>query len=444
MDVILTARDGGARLKKSATVTLDETALPMSGMVVRAEPAHRYQQILGFGGAFTEAAASVLHKMSPVKQDEIMKAYFDCSSGHGYGFCRTHFNSCDFALGNYAYDETPGDTALKDFDIKRDREHLLPMIKRAYELSKEPFVLFASPWSPPAWMKTNGMMNQGGKLRAEYRQTWADYYVRYIREYEKEGIRIWGLTVQNEPEATQRWDSCVYTAAEEKDFIRDYLGPTLEKAGLGHVKIIIWDHNRDQVFERGRVAYEDRAAAKYIWGTGFHWYVGDNFQNIRLHHEAFPDKHLVFTEGCQEGGPHIGSWMTGERYARSVINDLNNWTEGWCDWNLILDETGGPNHVNNLCSAPILADTKNDEILYQSSYYYLGHFARYIRPGASRILCAATRDDLEATSAINADGTIATVIMNRTESPIRFHYACGSRSAPLSIPARAIMTCVHQ
>lgn len=442
MDVIVTARDTQQRLSKTASIGLASSPAPMSSAVLRIDPRHRYQEIVGFGGAFTEAAASVLHRLSPARQEEVMRAYFDHETGLGYSLCRTHINSCDFALGNYAYTETPGDTALRDFSIERDRKHLLPMIKSAYAMSKEPFVLFASPWSPPAWMKSNGMMNQGGKLLPEYRQAWADYYVRYIREYEKEGINIWGLTVQNEPEATQRWDSCVYSAQEEKDFIRDYLGPALHKAGLGHVKLIIWDHNRDQVFERARVAYEDPEAAKYIWGTGFHWYCADKFDNLRLCHETYPDKHLLFTEGCQEGGPHIGSWLTGERYARSIINDLNNWTAGWCDWNLLLDETGGPNHVNNLCSAPILGDTVNDKVLFQSSYYYVGHFARFIRPGARRILCATTLDQLEATAAQNVDGSIVAVALNRTETPINFHFAHGERSVELTLPARAIMSCL--
>ncbi|MBN2711338.1 MAG: glycoside hydrolase family 30 protein, partial [Planctomycetes bacterium] len=414
VEVYLTAKDTDDRLSKKADLELKQDSVREAAMV-RADDCRTYQKIEGFGGAFTEAASSTLDKMSPANQEEILKAYFDKESGLAYSLCRTHINSCDFALGNYAYTETDGDVEFKDFTIDRDRKSLLPMIKRAQEMSDEPFVLFASPWSPPAWMKTTGMMNKGGKLKPEYFEAWARYYCRYIREYEKEGIKIWGITVQNEPEATQTWDSCVYTAEEEKDFVRDYLGPIMEKEGLSDVKIIIWDHNRDMLFERARVAYNDPEASKYIWGTGFHWYCGDNFDNARIHHEVFPDKQLLFTEGCQEGGPHLGSWDTGERYGKSMIHDLNNYTCGWCDWNMILDETGGPNHVNNLCSAPIIADTKNDKLLYQSSYYYIGHLAKFIRPGAEKIVCATTRDELEATACKNPDGSVAIVVMNRSD-----------------------------
>lgn len=380
----------------------------------------RYQTLEGFGGAFTEAAATTLRKMTPETQAEIMRAYFDPRSGHGYSLCRTHINSCDFALGNYAYTEVPGDTELRHFSIERDRQALIPMIKEATRLAGGSLKLLASPWSPPAWMKTNGKMNQGGQLMPEYRSAWARYYCRYIREYEREGIPIWGISVQNEPEATQVWDSCIYTAEEERDFVRDHLGPTLHAEGLENINLVIWDHNRDRMYERAKVVYDDPEAAKYVWGTGFHWYVGDQFENCQLVHDAYPDKKLLFTEGCCEHGTHLQAWYLGERYARSIIQDLNHWTVGWVDWNLVLDETGGPNHVNNLCSSPVICDTGTGKVIYQSSYYYIGHFSRFIRPGAERIICASTMDELESTAFMNPDGEIAVVVLNRSDKNIPF------------------------
>jgi glucosylceramidase len=243
-------------------------------------------------------------------------------------------------------------------------------------------------------MKTNGDMNHGGKLKPEYRQAWANYYVKYIQEMEKSGFPMWGLSVQNEPAATQIWDSCEYTAEEERDFVRDYLGPALHQAGMADKKLIIWDHNRDIMVERASTVLEDPEAAKYVWGTGFHWYGDDAFENVKKVKERFPDHHLIFTEGCQEGGPHIGSWDLGERYARSMIHDLNNGTDAWVDWNMLLDTKGGPNHVGNYCSAPILADTANDKLLFQSSYYYMGHFSRFLKPGARSIRTENTREDV--------------------------------------------------
>jgi glucosylceramidase len=289
-------------------------------------------------------------------------------------------------------------------------------------------------------MKSHGQMNHGGHLLPEFRNAWARCYVRFIQEYEAEGVPVWGVSVQNEPAANQRWDSCLYSAEQERDFVRDHLGPELARAGLGHVRIVIWDHNRDLMVERAGVVYRDAAAAKYVWGTGFHWYGENHFDHVQLVHDAWPDKQLLFTEGCQEGGPHHGSWELGERYARSMINDLNRWTVGWIDWNLLLDETGGPNHVGNLCSAPILADTAADTLEHQSSYWYLGHFARFVKPLARRVLCAATRQDLEATAFVNPDGSTAIVVMNRTEDPLRFALRSADTAAVAELPPRSIAT----
>ena len=192
-------------------------------------------------------------------------------------------------------------------------------------------VFYASPWSPPAFMKTNKNMLRGGKLLPEFRQAWANYYAKFIKAYENEGIPVWGLTIQNEPMAVQRWESCIYTAAEERDFLKNYLGPTLEKEGLGEKKIIVWDHNRDLISERANTIFEDKEAAKYAWGIGFHWYETwtgglpkyDNLKNIK---ESFPSKNMMFTEGCQEGfdTERMHYWPNAERYGNSMINDFNS------------------------------------------------------------------------------------------------------------------------
>ena len=417
-----------------------DTSLPL--LVVNTD--RRFQTLLGFGGAFTEAAAVTWQGLGPDARAQLLHDYFNPRSGHGYTLCRVHMNSCDFSLGNYAHAAVPGDLALEHFSIARDRDALLPFIQAAQRVAGRPLQLLASPWSPPAWMKTNGEMNHGGRLRPECRDAWARCYVRFIEAYAAEGVPIWGVSVQNEPAALQRWDSCLYTAEEERDFVRDHLGPALAAAGLGHVKIVVWDHNRDFMVERAAVVYNDPEAAKYVWGAGFHWYGEDHFDHVQLLHDAWPDKQLLFTEGCQEGGPHTGEWAVGERYGRSIIQDLNHWTAGWIDWNLLLDETGGPNHVGNLCNAPMLAHLSGDPdtgtLMPQSGFQVLGHFARFIRPGAQRVLCAATREALESTAARNPDGSVAVVVMNRTEQPIAFELVVDGDGRPTQIPARAIAT----
>ena len=233
--------------------------------------------------------------------------------------------------------------------------------------------------------------------------------------YKKEGIDIWGITVQNEPDAVQIWDSCIYSGEEERDFIKNHLGPALLESGKENIKLLIWDHNRDLIVERAKAVLEDPEAAKYVWGTGFHWYVSEEFDNVGKVHDLFPDKHLLFTEGCQEGGCKVGEWFTGERYARNMIGDFNNWCEGYLDWNLVLDETGGPNHVNNLCDAPIIADTKENKLFYNSSYYYIGQFSRYVKPGAMRVYSQSDIEKLHMVSFLNEDGTLVIVVMNESD-----------------------------
>ena len=440
ISVYITSKDSGQKVEEvdiSHLLTTKSIEFP----TIKLNKNETRQEILGFGGAFTEAAASVYNKLDTEKKGEIITAYFG-EQGNDYSMARTHINSCDFSLGNYSYCDTPGDTELNYFSISRDKELLIPFVQDAMDHANTPIHILASPWSPPAWMKTNGQMNHGGKIKDEYRAAWASYFCKYINAYEKEGIPIWGISVQNEPAAKQRWDSCIYTAEEERDFIRDYLGPALESRNLLDKKVIIWDHNRDIMVERARTVLNDPEAAKYVWGTGFHWYNGDHFDAVQKVHDEFPGKHLIFTEGCQENGPHIGSWDLGERYATSIINDLNRWTVAWIDWNLILDERGGPNHVGNYCSAPIIVDIRSQDILYQSSYYYLGHFSRFIKRGDKIIGCECKTDDLLALAAVNTSGIVTAVVMNKKDVSAEFKYQNGDTNIPLSIPGRSIVTLV--
>ncbi|MEE1049711.1 MAG: glucosylceramidase, partial [Clostridia bacterium] len=343
-------------------------------------PDIEYQEIKGFGGAFTEAASTTIDKLSPENRERIIKLYFDKEEGIGYNYGRVHINSCDFSLGNYACVEE-GDETLETFNIDRDKKSLVPMIKDAMKYSD--IHMFASPWSPPAYMKTTGEMNRGGKLKEEYFELWSEFYVKFIEAYKKEGIDIKGISVQNEPKAVQKWDSCVYTAEEERDFVKNYLGEKMAKMG---VQVLFWDHNKERVVDRARVMLDDKESAKYIHGLAFHWYSGDHFEQLDMFNRLYPDKDLIFSEGCYEYS--LGEEDTvkiGEKYAHDMIGNFNNYCNVFCDWNLVLDEKGGPNHVGNFCDAPIMADTVNDKVYIHDSYYYIGHFSKYVKKGARRI-----------------------------------------------------------
>ena len=440
LKVFITSKDSSKRISRCSIEALSKDKTSIKSKIT-VEPKNQRQEILGFGGSFTEASSSIYKDLKTHKKEEIIESYFG-EDGNKYSMARTHINSCDFSLGNYAHVEDENDLELKTFSLERNKISLIPMISDALKKRKNNIKIMASPWSPPAWMKTTGKMNFGGKLKNEYKDTWADYYCKFIESCEKENVQIWGFSIQNEPEAKQTWDSCLFTAEEERDFIKNHLGPSLKKHDLLDRKVIIWDHNRDVMVERARVVLSDPDAAKFVWGTGFHWYCGDHFDNVQKVHDEFPDKQLIFTEGCQEGGPHIGSWDLGERYATSIINDLNRWTVAWIDWNLILNEQGGPNHVGNYCSAPIIVDTRSQELLYQSSYYYIGHFSRFILPGDKIINSKNTNDSIDVLSSINNKNIVNTVIQNKSATSIEINYNRDRQNTVLTIPARSIITVV--
>ncbi|MFC7373413.1 glycoside hydrolase family 30 beta sandwich domain-containing protein [Fictibacillus iocasae] len=433
--MIQTSQNTGDRFAEKEATHVEK----VEGQTLELFPDQTFQRFMGFGGAFTEAAAYTLSKIPAADRLRVIESYFHKEHGLGYNLGRTHIHSCDFALGNYTYVED-GDTELATFSIEREKEHVLPFIKDAVAARGEELTILSSPWSPPAWMKTNNEMNNGGKLKPEYNDVWARYYAKYVKAMENEGVPIWGITVQNEPDATQVWDSCIYSGEEERDFVKKHLGPIMEQEGLGDKKIIIWDHNRDIAYERASTVLSDPDAARYVWGTGIHWYVSEEFENLTKIHEAFPDKHLIFTEGCIEGGVQLGAWHTGERYARNMIGDMNNYLEGWIDWNLVLNEQGGPNHVGNYCDAPIIVDTKTGEIHYNSSYYYIGHFSKYIKPGAVRIASGLTSDGLQTVSFQNEDGSIAAVVMNAGDTAEELSVVLGGQAVKAVLPEHSITT----
>lgn len=441
----VTAKNTGQRLAKSGTKEFTALVQPYEMTpTIMVDPNKRFQSILGIGGALTDASAETYYKLPEKLRQEIIQAYFDPEEGIGYTLCRIPIHSCDFSSESRSYTKITDDTLLTHFTIDDDRKFRLPFIKEAMAISKDSLKFFASPWSPPAWMKTNNNMLQGGKLKPEYQASWANYFVKFIDAYTNEGIPIWGVTVQNEPMATQTWESCIYTAEEERDFVKNHLGPTIRNSAYPDTKIIIWDHNRGIMYQRAKVVYDDPDAAKYVWGTGFHWYVGDHFDNVRLHREAFPDKNLLFTEGCVYpfNRDSLSLWHWGERYGESILHDLNKGAAGWVDWNVLLDETGGPNHVQNFCLAPIIGDTQTGEIIYMNSYYYLGHFSKFIRPGAFRITCSSNYDDLLATAFINPDQSIAIVVMNQQEANLDFKIWIDGQAIETESPAHSIMTLV--
>lgn len=449
--IYTTAHDTLLKMTLTGSLKFNEFEQPKeTDASIIVDPSKQFQIFLGIGAALTDASAETFYKLSKENQDMFLEAYYSLDKGIGYSLARTIIHSCDFSSDSYTYIDE-GDVDLKTFNIEHDRQYRLPFTKKAIEAAGGKLTMYASPWSPPAFMKSNNNMLQGGRLLPEFYQSWANYYAKFIKAYEAEGIPIWGLTIQNEPMAVQRWESCIYTAEEERDFLKNYLGPTLQKEGLGDKNIIVWDHNRDLMFQRASTILNDPEAAKYVWGTGFHWYEDwkdgiPMFDAVKRVQEAYPDKNLIFTEGCNEKydfsrieneDPKLA-----ERYGKSMINDFNNGTVAWTDWNILLDETGGPNHVGNLCFAPVHGDTKTDQLIFTNSYYYIGHFSKFIRPGAKRVTSVSSSNDLQTTAFQNLDGSIVIVVMNISDKDISYSLTLQSQTAKLKTLPHSIQSII--
>ena len=386
-----------------------------------------YQEILGFGAAFTEAAAYNYSLMDEKNKRLLMQKYFSKEDGIGYNLGRTHINSCDFSLDIYSYVQE-GDIDLNTFDIARDKKYIIPFIKDAQKYCKEELFLFASPWSPPAYMKDNNSMIEGGKLKEEYKRLWARYYAKYIKAYAGEGIRISAITVQNEPNAKQRWESCFYTAHEEAEFIEEYLAPELDAQGLSDIKIIIWDHNKERIYDRAKEVLSSPGVSERVWAVGHHWYSGDHFEGLSLVHEQL-GKSLICTEFCAKIDADVQTLA--ERYVKEMCGNFNNFETASCDWNILLSSQGGPYHnrteksmaipgvfhesKDGGCYAPVLYDQEKEKLLFTTIYYYIGHFSKYVQRGAKRISTTKYTDKLSVCGFKNPDGSTAVIIANMSD-----------------------------
>lgn len=447
--VYTTAHNTDLRLSETATENFKTFGQPFETQVcVFVDPTKTFQEFIGIGGAITDASAETFAKLPEDKQEEILNAYFDKEKGIGYTLARVNIHSCDFSSGSYTY-VNEGDAELKSFNIDHDRQYRIPLVKQAMKKAGGKLTLYASPWSPPAFMKDTKNMLQGGKLLPEFYQPWANYFVKFINAWEKEGIPVWGITIQNEPMAKQTWESCIFTAEEERDFLVNNLGPTMHKAGLQDKKIIMWDHNRDLIYQRVQTYFTNPEVKKYVWGIGFHWYEdwsgGDPmFDNVRKVKEAFPEMNLIFTEGTAESfnPDQYELWTLGEDYAESMIHDFNNGAVAWTDWNILLDEFGGPNHVGNFCFAPVHGDTKTGEVKYTNSYYYIGHFSKFIKPGAKRIIASPSRSQLLSTAFLNPDGSVVVIVMNQTDKETDYFLWVNGQAVPVKSLAHSISTLV--
>eukprot|EP01113_Clastostelium_recurvatum_P031209 TRINITY_DN3875_c0_g1_i1.p1 TRINITY_DN3875_c0_g1~~TRINITY_DN3875_c0_g1_i1.p1 ORF type:complete len:496 (+),score=90.58 TRINITY_DN3875_c0_g1_i1:78-1490(+) len=434
---VVQSSEGGDRfaLKPSLQFILDSDLPFPTNQTLAVNTSNTYQAILGFGGAFTEAASYTYHTMGQAAQEELIEAYFG-QNGLGYSLGRVHMGSCDFCLETYSEANSKDDWNLVNFTIARDKLYIIPMVRAAMAKSSIPLNLYLTPWSPPGWMKSNGQMNTSLKpgliQSTQVFQAWALHFSKFISAYKNEGISFWGLTVQNEPEAAQQFESCVYNPEQERDFLKNFLGPRI-KQDHPDIKIMIYDHNKDHIVTWVSTILSDPVAAPFVSGVAFHWYSGFQFENLAAAHALAPDRFFLATEACN-CPVSLGTWTNGERYGTDIMGDLNNWAVGWVDWNMILNPLGQPNHLNQSCDAPILADAKTQKITYNPAYYYMGHFSKFLPRGSVRInsLCPT---QLTCTAFRTPKDQIIVIVQNINDVAVTFklqHASTTSSSSPSS------------
>lgn len=451
--------------------TITEFPASEKKVQISLNPNEKFQKITGYGGSFTESTAYLLNQLSEENRREVIEAYFG-DSGAQYSLTRTHINSSDFSLNNYSYAPIAGDVNLENFSIEEDMDDIIPLIQDAMEVSTDGFKIISSPWTAPIWMKDNKAW-KGGKLLPEYYDTWALFFSKYLDAYAEQGIEIWGITVENEPLGNgENWESMHYTPEEMNEFVKNHLGPQLEKT---HPEIVLlgYDQNRDHLEEWVDVMFGDEEAAKYFDGTAIHWYAStyDIFEDaLQYAHNAAPNKYLIQSEATADAD--VPKWQDDEwywakeatdwgwdwapdeqkylhpkyvpvyRYARDMIGTLNNWVDGWVDWNMVLDRQGGPNWANNWCLAPVIVDPDADEIYYTPLYYTMAHFSKFIRPDGFRIDHQHNDEDLLVTAVQNPDGSISVILLNQTEEAKEIELTLDKKVANLGIQGKALQTIV--
>jgi glucosylceramidase len=466
IDVYETSEEGNA-----LTLIQDFKSADKS-LTIQVNPEKQFQKITGFGGSFTEASAFLLNKLSPANRKKILDAYFS-DEGARYSLTRTHIASCDFSLSNYTYAKVENDLELKHFSIEDDKDDLIPMILDAQKISKEGFKIIASPWTAPPWMKDNKSF-VGGKLLPEFNDAFALYFSKYLSAYKKEGINVWGITVINEPHGNgNNWESTLFSPKEMTDFVQDYLGPKLEKDGWGDLNIFGYDQNRAGLKEWVDEMYRDEKSSKYFAGVAIHWYEStyDYFPDaLQYAHKKAPEKYLIETEGCVDS--EVPKWKDDKwywqkeatdwgwdwasekdrhlhpkyapvnRYAADIIGCLNNYVDGWIDWNMVLDTQGGPNWFKNWCVAPVIVNPDKDEVYFTPLYYVMAHFSKFMRPGAFKIGCEINHKEVMATAVQNPDGSIVIALFNPTDDKFSISVNLKTEVKQITIDSKALQTIV--
>jgi glucosylceramidase len=424
----------GGKLRYQAQPSLSWKAGSASGSVIELNPDKEFQEMLGFGAAFTDAACYTFNRLEPSAREALFRELFHPAE-MGLNVCRTCIGASDYSTEVFSYDEGEPDPEMKRFSIAHDEAYVLPMLREARKQNPDLF-LFSSPWSPPGWMKAGGSM-LGGSMRQHSFAPYALYFVKFLQSYAAQGVAIQAVSVQNEVDTDQdgRMPACLWGQEYEMGFVKNHLGPALQKNGLS-TKIWILDHNYN-LWGRAVAELDDPAVRKYCNAVAFHGYVGTPDQMSKLH-EAYPDAQLSWTEGGPDyTDPNYATeWAS---WGQTFTQAINNWCRSVTGWNLALDEKGRPNIGPFPCGGLVTIHSQTREVTKSGQYWAFAHFSRNVRRGAKRFESRGSVPGLEHVGFENPDGRRVLVLSNVGDAKtVTLKQA--TKVVELSIPANSMTT----
>ena len=426
--------DDSHRLSRSPSIAWQPAAESKARETVVLNPGNKFQEILGFGAAFTDAACYTFNQLAPAPREKLFHELFHPSE-MGLSVCRTCIGSSDYSATLYSFDDGEADPDLTRFSIDHDRAYILPMLREARKANPDLF-LFSSPWSPPGWMKSNHSM-LGGNMRRQYMASYANYFVKFLQGYEAEGVPVQAITVQNEVDTDQdgRMPACIWPQEYEADFVRTQLGPTFERMGV-KTKIWLIDHNYN-LWGRAMGELETPDVHRYSNAIAWHGYVGKP-EWIERVHTAYPEIEMYWTEG----GPdytdpnYAKDWS---QWSKTFTVILRNWCRSITAWNFALDERGRPNIGPFNCGGLVTINSTSKEISYSGQYWSFAHYSRFIRRGAHRIDSQSSATDLDHAAFENPGGGHVLVLTNT--GPSRdCHIRFGDKVAVVSLNQNSVTT----